>query len=167
MDEVTSLREQVRALTADNAALLGAARSALQRMLAQDWSAARETLLEAAEKPHPGAALLAEMEELKKREDEYGSALHGTSVFVGPCVHERDPWDRCDECGEGSAVQALMRVANALRARVAELERRIRTVLVTMATGRLLMEDPLHAVHTAAGALGVDLSNTKNTPEEG
>jgi len=70
----------------------------------------------------PGAAMLAEMEELRRRVDEYGFALHGTSVFVGPCVHERDPWDRCDECGEGSSVQALMKVANALRARVAELE---------------------------------------------
>jgi hypothetical protein len=41
--------------------------------------------------------------------------LHGHETFVGPCVHGRDPWTRCDECGEGNAVDALLKVTAALR----------------------------------------------------
>jgi flagellar biosynthesis regulator FlaF len=42
--------------------------------------------------------------------------LHGHETFVGPCVHGRDPWTRCDECGEGNAVEALMKRVAALEA---------------------------------------------------
>jgi len=110
--------EQVRALTADNAALLGAVRSALQRMLAQDWSAARETLLEAAEKPHPGAAMLAEMESIKSTLD-----AAGVPSTPGECEVDERPLTL------GERVALLVRSrdnrsteADSLRARVAELE---------------------------------------------
>lgn len=33
--------------------------------------------------------------------------LHGLAFFVGPCAHGRDPWDRCPECGNKSAPEAL------------------------------------------------------------
>ena len=36
--------------------------------------------------------------------DEPGSAEVARKAlaarWIGPCVHARDPWDRCDECGE-------------------------------------------------------------------
>jgi hypothetical protein len=39
-----------------------------------------------------------------------GMALYGYTVFTGPCAHGRDPWDRCDECGEETAIHALLKV---------------------------------------------------------
>jgi hypothetical protein len=32
--------------------------------------------------------------------------LYGYGGFLGPCAHGRSPWDRCDECGEKTAVEA-------------------------------------------------------------
>ena len=42
--------------------------------------------------------------------------LHGTEAFIGPCAHGRDPWDRCETCGEGDAFDAAVAALNALRA---------------------------------------------------
>lgn len=115
------------AAVADNAALLGH----LQRMVAEvgaqetgtDDPAKMPGLVEymlaagACEEPHPGAALLEEAETLRQRQalwEEAANALYGYTVFGGPCAHGRHPWDRCDECGEESAVHALVKVNNAL-----------------------------------------------------
>lgn len=35
-------------------------------------------------------------------------------VFIGPCAHGRDPWTRCDECGEGPAIEAAVKRVNQL-----------------------------------------------------
>lgn len=62
---------------------------------------------------HPGAALLEELETLRGRQalwEEAATALYGYTEFIGPCAHGRDPWDRCDECGEKNAVYAAQKV---------------------------------------------------------
>lgn len=45
--------------------------------------------------------------------------LYGHEAFIGPCVHGRDPWDRCDICGEKTAIEAAVLV-------IAELEVKLR-----------------------------------------
>jgi hypothetical protein len=37
------------------------------------------------------------------------------SWWVGPCLHGRDPWDRCDECGELAPEVAMSRAVRAER----------------------------------------------------
>ena len=48
-------------------------------------------------------------------------SLYGWSPFCGPCAHGHDPWDRCDECGEGTALDAAAKAASAAREQVAHL----------------------------------------------
>jgi len=154
--------ENVRALTADNAALLGAARSALQRMLAQDWSAARETLLEAAEKPHPGAATLAEMEGLRTK----------TAVAMGVGGGAGSLFVHGDHASI-KAAQGIVLERDTLRARVAELEAAyecrktevaLRTVLIKVAGETPKAWDEWE---TGEGEpLGPELATVLNTPEE-
>lgn len=58
LNRLLDFAKRVEMAEADNAALLGVCQAARQRMRAQDWLAAKEMLLEAEEKIHPGAALL-------------------------------------------------------------------------------------------------------------
>lgn len=64
---------------------------------------------------HPGTALLEELAALREQKaswEEDAQALYGYTVFTGPCVHGRDPWDRCEECGEKNAVFAATAALN-------------------------------------------------------
>lgn len=108
---ISELKRQRDAAVADLAAILNA------------WSTGEHgvaVVLEglcSAKPVHPGAVLLEEVQTLRQRQalwEEVADTLYGYAVFVGPCVHGRDPWDRCDECGEESAVHALVKVNNAL-----------------------------------------------------
>ena len=200
--------ENVRALTADNAAKADAIQRALSLMrneYPEDAMGRVQEMLTPVAAIGSGAAMLAEMEGLRTKTavamgvgGGAGSLfVHGDHASIKAAqgiVLERDTLRArvaeleserstlsahvVDLEMEHAEDQGVIRVwrgrveraeaeRDAAQQRVAEMERRIRTALVTMATGRLLMEDPLQAVHTAAGALGVDLSNTKNTPEEG
>lgn len=51
-----------------------------------------------------------EAERLERERLELSLHLHGWKSFIGPCEHGRDPWTRCSVCGEGNAVQAVMRL---------------------------------------------------------
>lgn len=66
-----ALREQVRALTADNAALVDAARNYHEAWKRGTDTLALVSLLRLAREPHPGASLLAEMATLKAERDGY------------------------------------------------------------------------------------------------
>lgn len=97
---------------ADNAKMLDLLRRAdsghSSRMFWDEVTAAVRSL-------HPGAALLEEVETLRQRQalwEEAAHALYGYTEFIGPCAHGRDPWDRCDECGEKNAVSAAVGLLN-------------------------------------------------------
>jgi hypothetical protein len=56
-------------------------------------------------------------------------ALYGHASFVGPCAHGSDPWDRCDDCGNHSAINAAVTALNAERAKVAKLREALKEVM--------------------------------------
>jgi hypothetical protein len=58
--------------------------------------------------------------------DALTAALKGTAAWVGPCVHGSDPWDRCDECENGTAIDALLAVLAAAEARATRAEGALR-----------------------------------------
>ncbi len=126
-----SLREQVRALTADNAALVGGMRKVAQTLVEHPRTASimLDLLLD---ESHPGAAMLAEMEGLK-------SALDAAGVPTTPvdCDAEERPLSLAERVtllararnnfrGATDTNAALLESAwnerDSLRARVAELE---------------------------------------------
>lgn len=43
-------------------------------------------------------------------------------VFVGPCSHGRDPWDRCEICGEGTAIEAAVELIEKLQQEIVILK---------------------------------------------
>jgi hypothetical protein len=71
--------------------------------------------------------LLARAEQAERERDELFAALHEHEAFIGPCVHGRDPWTRCETCSEGNAVAAvvaLLRQAEADNAALLERSQR-------------------------------------------
>lgn len=46
-------------------------------------------------------------------------------VFVGPCAHGRDPWDRCEICGEGTALEAAVLALETARIEVSQLRQQV------------------------------------------
>lgn len=65
-----------------------------------------------------------ERDEAIKDRDALLRKYEGWDLFLGPCAHGRDPWDRCDVCGEGDAVTALLEAwrAQGVTVRTAALE---------------------------------------------
>ena len=57
----------------------------------------------------------AERDDALKAAAEYSEHLDGYGTLVGPCPHGRDPWDRCDTCGELNAVQVALLLRDAER----------------------------------------------------
>lgn len=46
-------------------------------------------------------------------------------AFVGPCAHGRDPWDRCEMCGEGSELEAAVVALETARIEAKQLEKQV------------------------------------------
>ena len=63
------------------------------------------------------------LEHVSQQASDDAYALHGYTVFTGPCAHGRDPWDRCDECGEETAINALLKVRAKLEEHISGLEK--------------------------------------------
>lgn len=59
------------------------------------------------------AQLVRERDEALRERDAVQKAMLGCAVFIGPCAHGRDPWDRCDECGEDNALWAATKAVTA------------------------------------------------------
>jgi hypothetical protein len=56
---------------------------------------------------------LQERDEARAERDAVQRAMLGYAVFIGPCAHEYDPWDRCDECAEDNALWAATKAVTA------------------------------------------------------
>lgn len=50
----------------------------------------------------------ARAEQAERKMDEQNDHLNGFASFVGPCVHGRDPWTRCETCTDGNAVTSVL-----------------------------------------------------------
>lgn len=123
---VTSYLHRVAAVIMDRAVELVAARGGpmTAEELSGDLSIIKDNW------PTTGVALREHVSEqgarvatLEQQARKDAADLHGYTIFVGPCVHGRDPWDRCDECGEETAIHALMKVRQKLEQHVSELEK--------------------------------------------
>lgn len=80
----------------------------MERMPPEDLVFARTILSEV--RPAVTAQVFEHIAALEAQANADAYALYGYTVFTGPCVHGRDPWDRCDECGEETAIHALIKV---------------------------------------------------------
>lgn len=61
------------------------------------------------------AELKSRLESIVKERDQLLVDLYGTGKFTGPCFHGHDPWTRCEECGEGTSLDALMLIVSHIR----------------------------------------------------
>jgi DNA-binding transcriptional MerR regulator len=70
--------------------------------------------------------LLAEVERLTAERDaalaKSNDLLYGYGGFIGPCAHGSDPWDRCDECGDKTAVEAAAETVEAQRQEIKRMK---------------------------------------------
>jgi hypothetical protein len=172
---------KVPGLVADNAALVAALRSALQRMSAQDWHAARETLLESIEKSHPGTDLLAEHEakvstlkaRVAERDDWRRKALDRDLQVVGltsevsalqsqvaELEHAKEEAGRFLAERDRARAEglALLSERDALRAQVAQFKQSATTALVMLAEGQ-------HALVEANLRLAISAPPAETTPQ--
>lgn len=136
--EINSTKEAATQFYTKVRAVLDEQAAEIERLNAEAWGAAAE------------ASAMREMWVA----DLY--TLHGYEVFVGPCVHGRYPWDRCDECGEETAVHALLKVR---AAHLAEIERlkgeleHVQGVAQSRLAHERLLQSRLEEAHREASAL--------------
>ena len=69
-----------------------------------------------------------------RRWQQWGRKVGLHRVWFGPCVHGRDPWTRCNDCGEltEAEAKALAGVQPTGRERLAERARKRREWVATM-----------------------------------
>ena len=87
--------------------------------------------------------LIAELDAERAKVARLEAELHGHEVFVGPCVHGKDPWYRCGECEDGTALDATVLVIQKLEADNARLREALE---VTVRQGDIVGADSQNEV---------------------